>query len=109
MVSSGRAALCTAKGAASDSRSRWAAASALSAPEPFDQDHELVAAEAADRVRFAQGALEADGGLAQHVVAHAMAERVVDVLEPVEVDEEHGPVVSACAGPAFASARFGPG
>ncbi len=62
---------------------------------PFDQHDELVATEAADRVCFAQGALKPDGGLAEHIVSDTMAQRVVDVLEPVEVDEEHRPVQAA--------------
>src|SRR3546814_964446 len=55
----------------------------------LDQDHELVAAEATDRVDPPQRALEAPRDGHQQLVADAVAEGVVDRLEVVEV-EEHG-------------------
>ena len=54
-----------------------------------DQDRELVAAEAADDVRGAHAPAHPLGRLDQHVVAARMADAVVDVLEVVEVDEQH--------------------
>ena len=53
-------------------------------------DHrELVAAEARDEVVAAQGPGEPIGHAADQVVADVMPERIVDVLEMVEVDVEH--------------------
>ena len=51
--------------------------------------HELVAADAADGVHHAQLPHQALGDLLQHLVAGGVAERVVDVLEAVQVDEHH--------------------
>ncbi len=53
------------------------------------QDDELVAAETPERVGLANRALQARRDGAQQLVAGAVAERVVDQLEVVEVDE-HG-------------------
>ena len=61
----------------------------------LDEEHELVAAEAgqADQVGVAgAGRLDPIGHRAQEVVAGGVAEAVVDGLERVEVDEEHGEV-----------------
>ena len=51
---------------------------------------ELVATEARQDVALAQGALQPPGGLAQQRVARLVAVAVVDELEAVDVDEEHG-------------------
>jgi hypothetical protein len=54
-------------------------------------DHdELVTAEAPDEVRAANGVREALTDLADHLVRAVVAERVVEHLEPVEVDEQDG-------------------
>src|SRR5829696_2767170 len=63
------------------------------------QDGELVAAEAADGVVLAQAAAQPSRDLAQQPVAGAVAEAVVDHLEVVEVDEEHGQAAAVPAGP----------
>nr|GEU28653.1 hypothetical protein [Tanacetum cinerariifolium] len=52
--------------------------------------HELVAAMAADGIDAAHAAHQPLRRLAQQQVAHVVAQRVVDVLETVEVDEQHG-------------------
>jgi hypothetical protein len=52
------------------------------------QDGELVAAEAGDGVGAAQRAGEPPGDLDQQRVAAAVAQGVVDVLEPVQVDQQ---------------------
>ena len=57
---------------------------------PFEQDRELVAADAGDGVRGAQRRGERAGDLDQQLVAHQVAEAVVDDLEAVEVEEEDG-------------------
>ncbi|MNU99272.1 hypothetical protein D3C71_894000 [compost metagenome] len=51
--------------------------------------HELVAAQAADRVAAAHGLREAPGHRAQQAVADVVTQRVVDGLEAVQVDEQH--------------------
>ena len=57
---------------------------------PVEHDGELVAAEARDhRLVRARGAAAA-AHLAQQLVADVVAEGVVDLLEPVEVHEQHG-------------------
>jgi hypothetical protein len=61
------------------------------------QHGELVAAEPRDDVVGAQAARQALGHRADQPVAGAVAERVVDDLEVVEVDEEHGDAPGAPA------------
>ena len=56
----------------------------------FDEDHELVAAEAPDGVAVPQDGREARGHRAQEFVAGLVAKGVVGVLEAVEVYEERG-------------------
>ena len=58
-----------------------------------EQDPELVAAEAGHGVGLAQHAVQARAHLPQEEIARVMAEGVVDLLEPVEVDQEEGGVV----------------
>jgi hypothetical protein len=65
------------------------------AGDAAQQDRELVATEAGDDVVGAQHVAEAIGDGAQQPVAGAVAERVVDDLEVVEVDEQHGDVAGA--------------
>ena len=50
--------------------------------------HELIAAQAADLAMVAHDRGQALGDLAEQCVADRVAERVVDVLEPVEIDQE---------------------
>ena len=57
---------------------------------PKRGDDELVAAEAAERVGRPQDPREARRDREQQVVADLVAERVVDRLEPVEVEVHHG-------------------
>ena len=56
------------------------------------QDDELVAREPAHHVALARRRLEPPGQLLQELVTAGVAERVVDELEAVDVDEEHGQV-----------------
>ena len=53
-------------------------------------DAELVAAEPGDGVALAERLLQPVGDLLQQAVAGVVAERVVDLLEVVEVDQHHG-------------------
>ena len=65
----------------------------------FEEDGELVAAEARERISGSQMLVNplADGN--EESVANLVAEAVVDQLEAVEVDEEHGkPVRGRAAG-----------
>src|SRR4051794_16183824 len=54
------------------------------------QDDELVPAEPADDVVSAGAGAESGGDVAQQLVAHLVAQGVVDGLEAVEVHEQHG-------------------
>ena len=58
------------------------------ARDALEQDHELVAAEAGDHVVGAQLGRQALGDGDQQLVAGAVAERVVDDLEVVDVGEQ---------------------
>ena len=51
-------------------------------------DRELVAAEPGERVLRTQQRAQTRADLAQHLVARVVAERVVELLEAVEVDEQ---------------------
>jgi hypothetical protein len=55
-----------------------------------EQDRELVAAEPGDGVAGAQGRLQPARDRDQQPVADVVPERVVDELEAVEVEEQHG-------------------
>jgi hypothetical protein len=61
----------------------------------LEQDGELVAAKAGDRVLAPDAGLEPAGHGDQQVVAGRVAELVVDRLEVVQVDEQQG---QGCAG-----------
>ncbi len=74
MVSCGRAALCTSKGATRASSRRPAAASALRAPEPSTSTTNSSPPRRPIESDSRSVALEPDGHLAQHVVADAMTE-----------------------------------
>ncbi len=62
-----------------------------------EQQRELVAAEARQRVLLARRGLQARGDVLEQQVAGGMAERVVDVLEAVEVEEEERHVPAGAA------------
>ena len=55
-----------------------------------EQNHELVAAESRPRVHGAQLLCDVRPHRDEHAVAHLVPERVVDELEAVDVEEEHG-------------------
>jgi hypothetical protein len=59
-------------------------------PWPRHQHEELLAAEAAEGVDLAQLGLERRRGVLQRAVAGRMAVAIVDGLEVVEVEHEHG-------------------
>ena len=64
----------------------------------LEQEHEPVAAQTRHRVAAARRLAQAPGELEQQLVAHRMAQRLVDVLEPVEVEHQHGQVVAVVLG-----------
>ena len=55
-----------------------------------EEDAELVAAQPRDRVALTEALREPEADLLQQLVAARMAERVVDLLEAVEVHDHHG-------------------
>ena len=63
--------------------------------EVLDDHHEFVAAEAREQVGLAQRRRQRLGHALQQLVADPVAERVVDVLEAVEVDEQHADAAAA--------------
>ncbi|MNT28432.1 hypothetical protein D3C72_1641190 [compost metagenome] len=65
----------------------------------FEHDDEFVAAKAGHGVGFAHAAHQAGGDLGQELVAHVVAQGVVEVFEVIEVDEQQGAeVLGALAG-----------
>ena len=87
----------------------WTRSAIASGPpgegHPVRQDHELVPAEASDRVARPQDADQPTGDHLEQLVAGAVPERVVGVLEVVQVDEEGRHRARRSAGPAPASDR----
>ena len=65
----------------------------------FDEHDELVAADPGDRVGLAERRREPRRDGTQQAVAGVVAERVVHLLEAVEVDEQRRAVGAAPAGP----------
>ena len=68
-------------------------------------DDELVAAEARGGVLFAQAGREPLGNGGQQLVADGVTERVVDVLEAVEIEEQHGDLAVRCGARARSPVR----
>ena len=62
-----------------------------------EQHRELVAAEAGEDVVGAQDAAQARADLGEHGVAGVMAERVVELLEAVDVDDQQRQRLVVCA------------
>ena len=56
----------------------------------FEHHGELIPAQSRHGVLCAHGLLHARGGGAQDAVASGVAQGIVDVLETVQVDEQHG-------------------
>jgi len=57
--------------------------------EILGDDGELVAAEAPDEINLAHTLLQPGRDLGQQRIAGGVAERVIDVLEAVEIEAEH--------------------
>ena len=77
-------------GSSSAARARGATVAASLLVDVVEEDRELVAAEAPGRVLRADDREEPLGDHREHGVGVDMAERVVDGLEVVEVDEQDG-------------------
>ena len=105
----------SSNGSSNASSRRSATSSGPAAERQLFGDHdELVAAEAPERVGAAHDAIESCGDRPEQFVARAVAERVVDGLEVVDVDEQRchrGAVARAPTSICFArssiSVRFG--
>ena len=67
----------------------------LDAVELLADDDELVAAEPGDEITGAQRLVEAATHLDEEAVSGVVADAVVEDLEPVEVEEEHGDIRAA--------------
>ncbi len=79
------------QGSAIALRSRSATASAARlVGRALAQHAELVAAEPGDDLALADDVVEPGRDDRQQLVPPVVAERVVDLLEPLEIDEEHG-------------------
>ncbi len=65
--------------------------------EIFQHDHEFVTAQACHRIFFAHAGLDAPRHLAQKQVAHRVAAGIVEHLEVVEIQKQHGAVAVAAA------------
>ena len=66
--------------------------------EILDDDHELVASQPRQQVGFAQGLRQRGGDALEQLVADAMPQSIVDVLETVEIDEHHADPSAAALG-----------
>src|SRR5690606_34665330 len=64
-------------------------------PNPLDEHDELIAAEPGDDIRAPETTFEALRDLLEQPVAGLVAERVVDQLEAIEIDEQHGELALA--------------
>ena len=80
------AAGCSTPSASTTARRRSAAASRASSEPHGQDDQELLAAVAIDRVRGTEGGLERLDHLSQDLIAREVTEAVVDGLEVVDVD-----------------------
>ena len=66
---------------------------------PVLHDDEFVSAEARDKIRFPNAVPQPLGDRLQHRVAHIVAERIVDLLEPVHIDKVDGKSLGLLAQP----------
>ena len=70
----------------------------------FQHGDEFITAETGQRIAFAQAVPEARYHLQQQFIAGAMAQTVIDLLETVEIDEQHG---ADAASPPYGFQRMG--
>ena len=93
----------TVIGSCSCSRSSAASASAASASASAQRDHELVAADPADQGRGRRERAQPGGDLGEQPVAGGVAERLVDVAQPVDVEQQDRDDLARVRGPCTAS------
>src|ERR1700692_3122746 len=55
-----------------------------------NHDHDIISAEPCHHVGFTHARAYAPGNLGQQLVADLVPERVVDVLEAIQIDQHHG-------------------
>ena len=67
--------------------------------EILEQHHELIAAEARRRIRGPHVCPDSIRDAAQQLVTHVVAQRVVDGLEAIEVEEQDGELLPAAPAP----------
>jgi hypothetical protein len=65
----------------------------------FGHDGELIAAKTADKIRLAYALPEPRRNLGQERIAGGVPERVVDVLEAIEIEGEHGHQMAVASRP----------
>ena len=63
----------------------------------LEHDREFVATDAGHGIAIADVVAQAAAGRLEHAVAGGMAHRIVDVLEAIEIEEQHGDLASAAA------------
>ena len=61
----------------------------LGRPKILQQDHELITAQPGDGITLTDPLGQPCGTNSQQVVADRMAERIVDVLEAIEIEKQH--------------------
>ena len=66
--------------------------------KPGKEEHELVASPPCEGIAFSNARFELGSDELEQRVAHAVSERVVDVLEAVDVDHQHGEHRALAAG-----------
>ena len=67
-------------------------------PDQWQHDHEFVSSEAGHDIGAADGFQKACADVKEQFVPYLMAERVVDVLEAIQVDEYHGETAGEALG-----------
>ena len=91
---------------AAEDLARHLACGVFQGHDVFQEHHELVAADPRQRVALAHDPREALGDALEECIPDDVAERVVDVLEPVQIDEEKRE--AAAAPPRLADAERQP-
>ena len=72
---------------------------ALRCVQIFGDDRELIATETSHQVDFAHGRLQARRDLLKQRIAGWMAQRIIDILEAIEIEAENGHQLIVPAGP----------
>ena len=70
----------------------------VGAGQGFQHQHKLIAPQARQDIALAHTRLQPLGHLHQQRIAHGVTQAVVDLLEVVQVQQQHGPTLSAAGG-----------